>query len=539
MNPRRPQNAGLSKNTASSQQQNTLQTRHILSGSTATIPTGPCNIAGRLTSTAATNIPTHQQREVLKNNTLRQPLGRIQTNVRQNNHVTFQTSQKPTKIPQFTANSSNRQLQQFRTLPPPALTTTYRSPRPSSPEDDSDFHDARQPLFISFEDSKLETLPSGVTDIDAARTEENGGMDCVTESFFYMLYKEQERPISMEFPYTIPGQEAMRPAQQTRSLRLVDERMRLILVDWIIQCAIKLNLRKLTTYLGIWILDKFIDECNSPSRRKAALRNMGSTVDSSVRNNLMPIYVNKQNLQLVGVTAMVIATKYEEIHFPILEDWVYLSADSVQRAQIIEMEIRILRALDFDVCQPSPIEFLRRFSKVAQSDQRTHIIAKFCIETSLYSTELSKIPGSIKAAASLFIAMHLSGSTRRAYWTDDLSFYSQLDEKHNKMFNKTISLIAAWLIRTVSDSLSKGPTKKGKATAVYKKYSSQENQHVATEPGLFGSRLSRVSKLLPGESVTDRHITVLQTGHVIRINPTLQQFADGRFKLVNLKPRET
>jgi len=537
MNQQRQPLFGTTEPTAMAARNNTTQqTRHVLSGTTTTIPRGPYSMAGRLTSKETTESAAGgAPRATAKANILsRQPLGRLQTNIHKrpssNAHTGTTKNQKPSK------DQNLIQKQRSKTqndLPPSSAARaneTKTEESKSAPAANLNLElnfDAPRALFQSFEDANLREVPEGVYDVDRARTTENGGMDSVKEGFFYMLHLERLRPISHEFPYTIPEKEVL---QQTRSQKLVDERMRIILVDWIIQCAQKLNLRRLTTYLGIWILDKFIDECNSPSRREACLARMNASVDASARQTLSPIYVSKQNLQLVGISAMVIATKYEEIHFPILEDWVYLSAESIQRSHIVDMEIRILKALDFDVSMPSPIEFLRRFSKVAQADQKTHIIAKFGIETSLYSAKLARISGSMRAAAALYLALRLNNPEKKTgLWTNDLSFYSQIYlPAQSEEFYGAVTLVAKWLIKTISDMIPK-EKKKVKAGAVYKKYCSSENMNIALEGQLFGCRLSHVGKLPAGEKPSDAHVTVLETGHVIRINPLLQNFANGSF----------
>merc|ERR1712076_4958 len=113
----------------------------------------------------------------------------------------------------------------------------------------------------------------------------------------------------------------------------------------------------------------------------------------------------------------------------------------------------MLKMLDFNLAQPSPIDFLRRFSKIASADQRTHIIAKFCIETALYSAELVRVKPSLKAAAALFIALKIrQQSMEGETWTPELVHYSQLQETD---LYPTVKIIVEWLIKTVTDIMQK------------------------------------------------------------------------------------
>lgn len=75
--------------------------------------------------------------------------------------------------------------------------------------------------------------------------------------------------------------------------------------------------------------------------------------------------VTKAKLQLVGVSAMWIAAKYEEMYAPEVSDFSYITDNAYTKAEIRQMECIILRALDFSLGRPLPIHFLRRFSKAS------------------------------------------------------------------------------------------------------------------------------------------------------------------------------
>lgn len=55
--------------------------------------------------------------------------------------------------------------------------------------------------------------------------------------------------------------------------------------------------------------------------------------------------VNRNKLQLVGVTAMLIASKYEEIYPPIVSDFVYITDNAYTKEEILAMEEHMLMAL--------------------------------------------------------------------------------------------------------------------------------------------------------------------------------------------------
>ncbi|PNI40968.1 CCNB1 isoform 6, partial [Pan troglodytes] len=62
-----------------------------------------------------------------------------------------------------------------------------------------------------------------------------------------------------------------------------------------------------------------------------------------LENNCVP----KKMLQLVGVTAMFIASKYEEMYPPEIGDFAFVTDNTYTKHQIRQMEMKILRALNF------------------------------------------------------------------------------------------------------------------------------------------------------------------------------------------------
>lgn len=68
----------------------------------------------------------------------------------------------------------------------------------------------------------------------------------------------------------------------------INEKMWAILIDWLVEVHLKFKLVPETLYLTINLIDRYLQSVN----------------------------VNREKLQLVGVTAMLIASKYEEIYAP-------------------------------------------------------------------------------------------------------------------------------------------------------------------------------------------------------------------------------
>lgn len=75
--------------------------------------------------------------------------------------------------------------------------------------------------------------------------------------------------------------------------------------------------------------------------------------------------LRKNELQCLGITALHIAGKYEEIYPPELKNLLRVTDNAVSKKEIIDMEYRILKKLQFAVTFPSSYRFLERFCRLA------------------------------------------------------------------------------------------------------------------------------------------------------------------------------
>lgn len=139
----------------------------------------------------------------------------------------------------------------------------------------------------------------------------------------------------------------------------ITERMRALLIDWLVQVHSRFQLLQETLYLTVAILDRFLQV------------RFAFCVQTPVRASPPPPVllqvqpVSRRKLQLVGVTAMLVACKYEEMFAPDIGDFAYITDNAFTKTQILEMEQVILGSLKFQLGRPLPLHFLRRASKVA------------------------------------------------------------------------------------------------------------------------------------------------------------------------------
>jgi G2/mitotic-specific cyclin 1/2 len=73
----------------------------------------------------------------------------------------------------------------------------------------------------------------------------------------------------------------------------------------------------------------------------------------------------KADLQLLGITALHIAGKYEEIYPPELKTILEVIENAVSRENVCNLESKILQILDFDMAWPSILRFMERYACIA------------------------------------------------------------------------------------------------------------------------------------------------------------------------------
>ncbi|MBN3314301.1 CCNB2 protein, partial [Atractosteus spatula] len=227
----------------------------------------------------------------------------------------------------------------------------------------------------------------------------------------------------------------------------INERMRALLVDWLIQVHCRFHLLQETLYMTVAILDRFLQ--------------------------VQP--VSRKKLQLVGVTAMLIAAKYEEMYAPEIGDFVYITDNAFSKAQIRQMEMLILKELNFELGRPLPLHFLRRASKAGNADAEKHTLAKYFMELTLMDYDMVHYHPSEVAAAALFLSQTvLDGGS----WTTTQRHYAGYSEEHLKTI---MQHLAKNVVR-----LNNGLTKH---TAIKNKYASSKLLRISTIPQLRSSTI--------------------------------------------------
>ena len=132
----------------------------------------------------------------------------------------------------------------------------------------------------------------------------------------------------------------------------INEKMRAMLIDWIIDVHFKFKLKSDTLFLTVWLIDRYLSEKQ----------------------------MKRGRLQLLGVTSMLISCKYEEIYSPEVFDFVYITESSYEKKDIINLEFEMLKMLEFNVTIPTSNNFYEIISSLLNFNTQEFYLGKYLLE---------------------------------------------------------------------------------------------------------------------------------------------------------------
>ncbi|KAH7017810.1 cyclin-like protein [Ilyonectria destructans] len=188
-----------------------------------------------------------------------------------------------------------------------------------------------------------------------------------------------------------------------------------ILVDWLIEVHTRFHLLPETLFLAVNVIDRFLSEK----------------------------VVQLDRLQLVGITAMFIASKYEEVLSPHVENFKRIADDGFTEAEILSAERFVLTTLNYDLSYPNPMNFLRRVSKADNYDIQSRTIGKYLMEISLLDHRFMAYRPSHIAAGAMYLSRLMLD---RGEWDETLSYYAGYTEEE---VEPVVHLMVDYLARPV------------------------------------------------------------------------------------------
>lgn len=168
--------------------------------------------------------------------------------------------------------------------------------------------------------------------------------------------------------------------------------MRAILLDWLVEVSDEYNLQPQTFYLCVAYIDRYLSS----------------------------VAIERNRLQLVGLSCMLIASKYWEIYPPTIDDFVHICDSTYKKHEILECEKSVLLQIQYKLVVPTPWEFSRRMlaCKIFPNDD-VRALSEYLMEMTIQEVYYMQYPPSMLAASAALLAiLTLQSSVKaRATWT--------------------------------------------------------------------------------------------------------------------------
>ena len=232
------------------------------------------------------------------------------------------------------------------------------------------------------------------------------------------------------------------PIQQSLSANT-----RISLFTWLIEVHSNFNLHTNTLYLAFHIIDQF----------------------------LLHLPCELEDFQLLGITALYISCKYEEVYFPRINEFIYATAHTYTKQQMLQFEITILQTLNFDINYVSPLCFVELFNQQLQLDKKCMLTCQYVIEACYLDCKMLKYNAVVIAVCAVYMGLKLTTTVN----ADD-----------DKDMNKTLWNVSGYdkyshEVKTCIDDMCEllDNIDNVKYSAIQKKYSSEKYMDVAYHKG--------------------------------------------------------
>ena len=351
-----------------------------------------------------TTKPTGIQKQPARTNSTRNPLGQKNANAKSSDlkrPASGSGAGDPALKKRHTSASKQEKMEEdeaSENVPPPkngssgSLKTETKSKiKPQNPS-----------TILGGSDDEGQSLEEFIKDANDLDTEDLDDPLMVAEYVHEIFDYMKELEIS-----TMPNPDYMDNQDE------LEWKMRGILVDWLLEVHTRFRLLPETLFLAVNIIDRFLS-CK---------------------------VVQLDRLQLVGVTAMFIASKYEEVLSPHVQNFVHVADDGFSETEILSAERFVLSSLNYDLSYPNPMNFLRRISKADNYDIQTRTLGKYLLEIGCLDYRFLQHPPSLVAAAAMYLSRLVMD---RGEWDATLAKYAGYTEYQiQPVFKLMVDYLAA------------------------------------------------------------------------------------------------
>ncbi|VDO39752.1 unnamed protein product [Onchocerca flexuosa] len=152
--------------------------------------------------------------------------------------------------------------------------------------------------------------------------------------------------------------------------------VRYILVEWICDSAREFNLSTECLHMAVSIVDRVLNTIQCP----------------------------RQNLQLLGAVALLLASKFEEIYPPEVKEFARITAYTFHESEIIKMERIVFARVEYQLLAPTSWWFASRLIRMARVPRIIYYMMRYLLELALLDRTFLDFRPSVIGAASFFLS---------------------------------------------------------------------------------------------------------------------------------------
>ena len=232
----------------------------------------------------------------------------------------------------------------------------------------------------------------------------------LNEIYSNLLYDEKEIKIKPKIGYM-------------KMQNDINEQMRAILIDWLIEVHYRFRLKSETLFQTVWIIDTYLSK--------------------------YPII--RARLQLLGIASLLISCKSQEIYYPQLNELIDITDGAYIKNELIEMETHVLKVLNFNIVSPTSNDFYNIIAKAFNFDDRHYFLGKYFLESSLIDYQMIKYSSSVIAVSCAYIVMKFFGiNNYKCLYSNDV-----IKENCPQKIIKDAAREICFLVRNLSQSTLK------------------------------------------------------------------------------------
>ena len=161
----------------------------------------------------------------------------------------------------------------------------------------------------------------------------------------------------------------------------INEQMRAILIDWLVEVHYRFRLKSETLFQTVWIIDTY----------------------------LSLVQITRAKLQLLGIASLLISCKSQEIYYPQLSEFIDITDGAYVKNELIDMEKKVLKVLNFNIIAPTANDFYNIIAKAFGFDQKQFYLGKYFLESALIDYRMIKYSSSVIGVSCAYIVMKFFG----------------------------------------------------------------------------------------------------------------------------------